>query len=325
MKVLITGGAGYIGSHTNRYFLEQGVETIVLDDLSSGHRVAVLGGKFIEGDFGNKKLLDEIFIADKIDAVIHFAAFASVAESVQKPKKYYENNVIKMLTLLDTMLQHQVKYLVFSSSAATFGEPTYTPLDEKHEQKPINPYGFTKLIGEQILLDYEKAYGLHSASLRYFNAAGAAKDAKIGEAHNPETHLIPRLIDSAIKGQTLKVFGDDYPTRDGTCIRDYIHVEDLATAHYLALTYIMQHDTTENFNLGSQQGYTIFEIIKTFEKISGIKVQYEIAKRRPGDPATLIATSEKAQKILKWKMKHSSLEDILESAYEWEKKRRYSL
>lgn len=324
MKVLITGGAGYIGSHCNRYFCDKGVETVVLDDLSDGHKESVVVGKFVKGDFGDKKFMQDLLTKEKIDAIIHFAAFASVPDSVTRPQRYYDNNVTKMLALLDAAVACGIKYFVFSSSAATFGEPKYVPIDEKHPQEPINPYGMTKLIGEKILLDYEKAYGLHSCSFRYFNASGCSHDSLIGEAHNPECHLIPLVIRAALSGKNrLKVFGNDYKTKDGSCMRDYVHVEDLAVAHYLGLQYIMKNNVTEQFNLGSNDGFTVLEIIKAFERISGLKVPYDIAQRRAGDPAVLVASNAKAKKLLGWKLEKSSLENILKSALAWEKTKRY--
>lgn len=324
MKVLITGGAGYIGSHCNRYFHDQGVETVVLDDLSDGHEESVLVGRFVKGDFGDKAFMKQLLEKENFDAIIHFAAFASVPDSVARPQRYYDNNVTKMLALLDATVEAGIKYFVFSSSAATFGEPQYVPIDEKHPQQPINPYGMTKLIGEKILLDYEKAYGLHSCSFRYFNASGCSHDALIGEAHNPECHLIPLIIRAAInKNQTLKVFGDDYQTRDGSCVRDFVHVEDLAAAHYLGLKYIMEHNVTEQFNLGSSDGFTVLEIIKAFEKVTSKIVPYEIVGRRPGDPAVLVASNAKAKELLGWELANSTIENILQTAYKWELNKRY--
>lgn len=323
MRVLITGGAGYIGSHCNRFFSEQGIETVVLDDLSDGHKESVVVGEFIQGDFGDKPFMQTLLKKHKFDAVVHFAAFASVPDSVARPQRYYDNNVTKMLALLDTVVTCGIKYFVFSSSAATFGEPKYVPIDEKHPQEPINPYGMTKLIGEKILADYEKAYGLHSCSFRYFNAAGDAPDGKIGEAHNPEAHLIPLVIRAAMTGKKMKVFGDDYETKDGSCVRDYVHVEDLAAAHYLGLKYIMKNNISENFNLGSNTGFSVLELLKTFEKISGLKVPYDIVGRRAGDPAVLVASNEKAQDLLGWQLKRSNLETILKDAWNWEQHKKY--
>lgn len=324
MNVLITGGAGYIGSHCNRCFLEKGIHTVVLDNLSEGHREAVLGGELVVGDFGDGALVSRLLKEKHIDAVVHFGAFTSVGESVAEPKKYFANNVENMLTLVNATVDAGIRYFVFSSSAAVFGEPVETPIREDHPKNPINPYGETKLIGEKILADYERAYGLHSCSFRYFNAAGDSADSRIGESHDPETHLIPLVIEAAMgKRPPLKVFGNDYDTRDGSCIRDYVHVEDLAEAHFQGLSYIMDHDRSEQFNLGSEKGFTVLEIIKTFEKVSGISVPYSIADRRAGDPAVLVAGNEKARTLLGWEPKRSDLETILLDAWNWEKKRTY--
>lgn len=323
MKVLITGGAGYIGSHCNRYFAAQGVETVVLDDLSSGHREAVTDGRFVEGDFGDRALLDEVLGEEKFDAVIHFAAFIDVAESVAEPAKYYENNVVKMKTLLDAAVAHGVKHFVFSSTAAVFGEPEYVPIDESHPKKPINAYGATKLMGEQMLADYGRAYGIRSCSFRYFNAAGDSEDGVIGEAHNPEHHLIPLVLRAAISKKNMKVFGTDYDTRDGSCIRDYVHVEDLAEAHYLGLKYIMEHEGAHTFNLGSSEGFSVLEILHEAERVTGESVPHDIADRRPGDPAVLIASNKKAKDILGWEPKRSEVSAILRDAWNWEQNKRY--
>lgn len=323
MNVLITGGAGYIGSHCNKFFNQKGIGTIVLDYLSFGHREAVKQGTFIEGDFGNKNLLKSIFKSEQIDAVIHLAALADVPDSVQNPSKYYCNNVSKMITLLDAMVEHSIRHIVFSSSAAIFGEPEFVPIDEAHRQLPINPYGETKCIGEKLLRDYGKAYGIKYSALRYFNAAGADFDCEIGESHSPEHHLIP-LIFQTILGNRKKmlVYGNNYDTPDGTCIRDFVHVMDLAEAHYLALSYILKNDISESFNLGSNAGFSVLEIIKTFERIANVKVDFEITDRRPGDPARLIASNLKAKQLLNWKPKRT-IEQILASAWVWEKSRKY--
>lgn len=323
MKVLITGGAGYIGSHTNRYLSEKGIETVVLDDLSDGHSEAVVAGNFIRGSFGDNELLDRLMTAETFDAVIHFAAFASVPDSVIRPARYYHNNVTNMQRLLDACVAHGIKYFVFSSSAATFGNPQYVPMDEAHLQKPINPYGTTKLIGEKLLQDYERAYGLRYCAFRYFCAAGDSRDGLIGEAHNPETHLIPVMIKAARNGKPFKVFGNDYDTRDGSCIRDFIHVLDLAEAHYLGMKYIMENDKSEDFNLGSSQGFTVLEMIRALQKVTGEEVPYEIAGRREGDPAVLVASNEKAKRILGWNPVNSDIETILSDAWNWEKSRKY--
>lgn len=323
MKVLITGGAGYIGSHCNRYFAEKGVETVVLDDLSSGHREAVTDGRFVEGDFGDRGLLDKVLGAEKFDGIIHFAAFIDVAESVAEPAKYYENNVVKMKTLLDAAVAHGVKHFVFSSTAAVFGEPEYVPIDEAHPKKPINAYGATKLIGEQMLADYGRAYGLRSCSFRYFNAAGDSADGRIGEAHNPEHHLIPLVLRASLANKAMKVFGTDYDTRDGSCIRDYVHVEDLAEAHYLGLKYIMENDGNHAFNLGSSEGFSVLEILHEAERVTGEPVPHDIADRRPGDPAVLIASNKKAKDVLGWEPKRSEVRTILRDAWNWEQNKKY--
>ena len=323
MKVLITGGAGYIGSHCNRYFAEKGVETVVIDDLSSGHREAVTDGRFVEGDFGDRGLLDKVLGAEKFDGIIHFAAFIDVAESVAEPAKYYENNVVKMKTLLDAAVAHGVKHFVFSSTAAVFGEPEYVPIDEAHPKKPINAYGATKLIGEQMLADYGRAYGLRSCSFRYFNAAGDSADGRIGEAHNPEHHLIPLVLRASLANRAMKVFGTDYDTRDGSCIRDYVHVEDLAEAHYLGLKYIMENDGNHAFNLGSSEGFSVLEILHEAERVTGEPVPHDIADRRPGDPAVLIASNKKAKDVLGWEPKRSEVQTILRDAWKWEQNKKY--
>lgn len=323
MKVLITGGAGYIGSHCNRYFAEKGVETVVLDDLSSGHREAVTDGRFVEGDFGDRGLLDKVLGAEKFDGIIHFAAFIDVAESVAEPAKYYENNVVKMKTLLDAAVAHGVKHFVFSSTAAVFGEPEYVPIDEAHPKKPINAYGATKIIGEQMLADYGRAYGLRSCSFRYFNAAGDSADGRIGEAHNPEHHLIPLVLRASLANKAMKVFGTDYDTRDGSCIRDYVHVEDLAEAHYLGLKYIMENDGNHAFNLGSSEGFSVLEILHEAERVTGEPVPHDIADRRPGDPAVLIASNKKAKDVLGWEPKRSEVQTILRDAWNWEQNKKY--
>ena len=323
MKVLITGGAGYIGSHTNRYLHDMGVETVVLDDLSDGHREAVICGEFVQGSFGDRALLDELMQKHRFDAVIHFAAFASVPDSVIRPARYYRNNVTNMQTLLDACVAHNVKHFVFSSSASTFGEPQYTPIDEAHPQLPINPYGTTKLIGEKLLADYDRAYGLKYCAFRYFCAAGDSKDGVLGEAHNPETHLIPVMVKAAMSGKPFSVFGTDYDTRDGSCIRDFIHVLDLAQAHWLGLKHIMDGNPSDCFNLGSGDGFTVLEMIDALAKVSGKPVPHVLAGRREGDPAVLVASSEKAARILGWTPKYSSIEGILTDAWNWENNRKY--
>lgn len=323
MKVLITGGAGYIGSHINQLFQREGIETVIIDDLSNGHEESIGDCEnFYYGDFGDKMTLNIIMSKHKIDAVVHCGAFASVPDSVINPEKYYDNNVYKMKILLDECINHNIKYFVFSSSASTFGNPISLPINETHPQNPINPYGRTKLIGEYLLEDYERAYGIKFCIFRYFCAAGASLDASIGESHSPETHLIPVMIKAALNNTTLKVFGNDYNTRDGSCIRDFIHVEDLSQAHLLGLKYIMENDISDDFNLGSGTGFTIFEMINHMEKL-GYPVKYEIANRREGDPSVLVAANTKAKNILNWIPEYSNIDQILLDAITWEKNRRY--
>lgn len=321
--ILVMGGAGYIGSHTVKYLLEQGEQCVVADNLIYGHREAVdERAVFMEADLLDKDSLRAVFKTHNIDAVIHFAAFAYVGESVEKPQKYYQNNVVGTINLLDVMLEFGVKKIVFSSTCATYGEPQYTPIDEKHPQNPINPYGRTKLMIEQIFADYERAYGLSHIALRYFNAAGCSVDGSIGESHSPETHIIP-LVLQAIQGKrpSIKVFGTDYETRDGTCIRDYIHVNDLAQAHYLAVKKLGEYNGC--INLGTGVGTTVKEIITAAEKVSGKTCPTEYAERRAGDPAKLFANNEKAKEILGWNPQYMNIEDIIKTAWNWEENRRY--
>lgn len=321
--ILVTGGAGYIGSHTVKHLIENGYECIVADNLIYGHKEAVhKNAKFHLADLMDKDSLREIFKTNKIDAVVHFAAFAYVGESVSDPKKYYRNNVAGTLNLLDVMLEYDVKNIVFSSTCATYGEPKYTPIDEAHSQNPINPYGKTKLMIEEIFEDYRKAYGLNYIALRYFNAAGAAPDGSIGESHMPETHLIP-LVLKAIKGEipSIKLFGTDYDTKDGTCIRDYIHVDDLALAHRLALENIKNYSGF--INLGTGLGTSVKEIIKAAESVSGKTCPVEIAPRREGDPAKLYADNKKAKEVLGWTPKYIKIEDIIKTAWNWEQNKKF--
>lgn len=320
---MVMGGAGYIGSHTVRHLLDKGYEVVVADNLIYGHREAVdQRATFVHADLSDVYSLERLFQNHKIEAVIHFAAFAYVGESVVDPQKYYKNNVIGTLNLLNTMLSHQVKKIVFSSTCATYGEPQYTPINEVHPQNPINPYGRSKLMIEQIFADYEKAYGLQHIALRYFNAAGCAKDGKIGESHTPETHLIP-LVLRAIKDNqnVVKVFGTDYDTPDGTCIRDYIHVEDLATAHRLALEKLGAYNGC--LNLGTGIGTSVKEIIAAAEAVTGKKCPVEYAPRRAGDPARLFADNAKAKQILGWQPQYTDIKEIIQTAWNWEESRRY--
>lgn len=318
--ILIVGGAGYIGSHINKQLHRQGYATMVLDNLVYGHREFVKWGKFIEGDLKDEVLLERIFNENKIDAVMHFSAYAYVGESVTNPAKYYNNNVGNTLHLLDAMMRHQVKYFIFSSTCATYGEVKKMPITEKFPQNPINPYGRSKLMVEKIMEDYREAYGLNYCALRYFNAAGADPEAEIGEWHNPETHLIPLVLDAAIgKRKSITVFGSDYSTPDGTCVRDYIHVNDLADAHMKALHYIQENNCSENFNLGNGQGYSVNDIIAMSRNVTKKEIKVEKAERRSGDPAELIGSGEKAKQILGWRP-NFNLQQIIETAWKWHQK-----
>ena len=324
MKVLVTGGAGFIGSHIVKALGELGHEVLVVDSLIKGHREAVLFGKLEVLDVGDKDLISEVLEQFKPDAVMHFAAFIEVGESVENPRKYYENNTVKTLSLLDAMLEHDVKNFIFSSTAAVYGNPEKVPIPETETVKPINPYGQSKACIEKILSDYSKAYGLKFVSLRYFNAAGADPEGRIGESHNPETHLIPLILKTA-KGEreSIKIFGTDYPTPDGTCIRDYIHVDDLAEAHILALKYLLDGGESDIFNCGYGHGYSVKEVIETAKRVTGVDFKVEEADRRPGDPAILVADSSKLKSKLGWEPKFDDLEYIVKTAWNWELNRRF--
>ena len=322
-RILVMGGAGYIGSHTVKHLLDNGYEVVVADNLIYGHREAVDSrASFIRADLLDAASLEQVFTQYPVEAVIHFAAFAYVGESVTAPEKYYFNNVVGTVNLLHAMLAHGVKKIVFSSTCATYGEPCYTPIDEKHPQNPINPYGRTKLMIEQIFADYERAYGLQHIALRYFNAAGAAADGTIGESHSPETHLIP-LVLQAIRGEReqINVFGTDYDTPDGTCIRDYIHVEDLALAHRLAVEKIGAYNGC--INLGTGVGTSVKEIIRAAQAVSGKTCPVHYAARRAGDPAQLFADNKLAKEILGWQPGYTDIQDIIRTAWNWEQNRRY--
>lgn len=322
-NILVIGGAGYIGSHMVRMLAKQGYNPVVFDNLSKGHREAVANYPFELGDLGDKAHLTEVFKKYGIEAVMHFAAFAEVGESVKEPSKYYHNNVAKVLDLLDALVENDIKYFVFSSTAATFGEPIRPKIDESHPQNPINPYGNTKLMVEKILADFDTAYGLKATALRYFNASGADDSGEIGESHNPETHLIPIVLQAAAgKRASIKMFGTDYPTPDGTCVRDYVHVNDLARAHILALEKMFKDNVSERFNLGSGNGFSVAEIVKEAKRITGIDFTVEKAPRRDGDPAVLVADSAKAERILGWKPQYN-LTRIIETAWNWEQHRKY--
>jgi len=328
--ILVTGGAGYIGSHCILALLEKGYDVVIFDNLVTGHIETVetlknqkYSGKvvdFIKGDLTNISDIKSVFHKHRIDAVLHFAALSLVGESVQKPDKYYHNNVYGTLNLLSAMLENNVKKIVFSSTAATYGEPVYTPIDESHPQNPINPYGQTKLMIERIMDDYDSAYGLRSVRLRYFNVAGADSLSRIGEWHKPESHLVPNILKSTFNsGKTFELYGEDYPTIDGTCVRDYINIEDLADAHFLALEYLNNGGETDYFNLGTQNGDSVKEVFSTCEAITEKAIPLNIMPRRLGDPAILVADNTKAGQILKWNPKHT-LEESIKTAYNWESK-----
>lgn len=323
--ILVTGGAGYIGSHCVLALLEKGVEVVVFDNLSTGHKQIVetlqqYGKlKFYQGDLNNPEEINRVFKENIIDAVIHFAAFSQVGESVINPKKYYYNNVCGTIGLLSAMLNNNVKKIVFSSTAATYGEPEYTPIDESHPQIPINPYGQSKLMIEKIMDDYDRAYNLKSVRLRYFNVAGADSKNRIGEWHEPETHLIPNILKSTFSGgKTFEMYGNDYNTKDGTCVRDYINIEDLVQAHLLALDYLNNGGATNFFNLGTNEGNTVKEVFAECERVTDKKIELRQMPRRNGDPATLVADNTKAKEILNW-TPEKTLKQSISSAYNWEK------
>lgn len=320
-KVLVVGGAGYIGSHVNKMLNKRGYSTVVFDNLVYGHRVFAKWGEFVLGDLGNIEQIRLCFRKYKFDAVMHFSAFAYVGESVKDPSKYYLNNVSNTLNLLQVMIENGVNSFIFSSTCATYGIPTKIPIPEDHPQNPINPYGWSKLMVEQIIRDYEKAYGIKYIILRYFNAAGADPEGEIGELHIPETHLIPLALRSALGvEESLKIFGVDYPTPDGTCIRDYIHVNDIAEAHILALEYLLNHGKSDVFNLGNTKGFSVMEIVRKVEEITGMRVKTVQWQRREGDPPVLIGSSEKARKVLGWNPVWSDIDTIIKTAWNWEKK-----
>lgn len=321
LNLLIVGGAGYIGSHMVKMLLDEGHQVVVVDNLSNGYRDAVLGGEFIHGDLADKTLLQKIFGQHRFDGVMHFASFIQVGESVIKPSKYYQNNVVNTLNLLDTMVAFEVKKFIFSSTAAIFGEPNYSPIDEKHPKQPINPYGLSKLMVEEILSDYDKAYGLKAMCLRYFNAAGADASGLLGERHEPETHLIPLVLQAASgRRANIQLFGKDYDTPDGTCIRDYIHVFDLCQAHLLALVKLVNGAESNAYNLGNGNGYSVQEVINAAEKVTAKKIKIIESPRRGGDAARLVADSKRARTELGWHPLYPDLETIVKHAWNWENK-----
>lgn len=327
--VLVTGGAGYIGSHAVLALQEAGYNVVVLDNLVYGHRElveTVLKVELIVGDTSDRPLLRQIFASREIAAVMHFAAYAYVGESVTDPAKYYRNNVVGTLSLLEAMIEADVRHFVFSSTCATYGEPQEVPISEQHPQAPINPYGMSKLMVERILQDFGHAYGLKSVIFRYFNAAGADPAGRLGEDHNPETHLIPLVLQTALgQRDAIKVFGTDYATPDGTCIRDYVHVSDLASAHSLGMKYLLEGGDSAIFNLGNGNGFSVLEVIEAAKQVTGRDFAVELCDRRPGDPPALVGSSDKAQATLGWQPHHAELHAILTHAWIWHQKRHGSV
>ena len=324
MKVLVCGGAGYIGSHMVRHLVAQGHEVVVFDNLSTGHRMSVDGVALIEGDLLDPMALQALFATFRIDAVMHFCALSLVGVSVTEPYLYYQNNVAGSLNLLQAMQVAGVDKLVFSSTAAVFGNPESELIDETHPARPINPYGASKLMVERMLADAAVAHGLRSVALRYFNAAGADPSGDIGESHEPETHLIPNVLRAALgKGGSLKIFGDDYATRDGTCVRDYVHVNDLATAHLKAVEFMAGHGGAHVFNLGNGRGFSVLEVIRAAQRVIGTEIAFERARRRPGDPAVLVASSARAREQLGRDPVFTDIDSIIETACRWHRQPRY--
>lgn len=323
--ILVTGGAGYIGSHAVLALQDAGYEVLVLDNLVYGHRELIeqtLQVQLIVGDMGDRALLDQLFAHHKPAAVMHFAAYTYVGESVTNPAKYYRNNLVNTLTLLEAMVAANVNKLVFSSTCATYGIPKTIPLPEDHPQNPINPYGATKLMVERLLADFDTAYGLKSVCFRYFNAAGADPLGRLGEDHNPETHLIPLVLQTALgKRDTISVFGTDYPTHDGTCIRDYIHVTDLAVAHVLGLNYLLKGGDSTAFNLGNGNGFSVKQVIEAAQHITGRPILVIECERRPGDPPALVGSSERARTVLGWQPQYDDLHTIIRHAWNWHQRR----
>lgn len=317
MAILVTGGAGYIGSAAVKDLRAKGETVVVLDNLVYGHRQAVDASvAFYEGDIGDETLVNKILDAHEIEACMHFSAFAFVGESVEKPQIYYENNFVQTLKLLDVLIKNNVVKFIFSSTCATYGEPQYVPIDEQHPQFPTSPYGWSKFMVERALVDYDAAYNLKYVALRYFNACGASGDC--GEDHSPETHLIPLVLFTAQgKRDSISIFGDDYPTPDGTAIRDYIHISDLSQAHLLALEHLRKNGASEFINLGIGGGYSVREVIEAARKVSGVNIEAVIAPRRAGDPSRLVADATKAKEVLGWNPQFPEIESIIESAWRW--------
>lgn len=319
MSILVTGGAGYIGSHAVSGLIDQGYDVIIIDNLETGYKAAVNEkARFYQGDIRNASFLNDVFSKETIEGVIHFAANSLVGESMVDPIKYFDNNVYGTQVLLKSMIENKIKHIVFSSTAATYGEPEYTPIDEKHPTNPINPYGEAKLMMEKVMKWSSEAHDLTYVSLRYFNVAGAHKTGMIGESHRPETHLIPIILQVPLgQREHLSIFGDDYDTEDGTCIRDYIHIEDLVSAHILALKYLLEGKSSDVFNLGSGDGYSIMEMIEAAKAATGKDIPAKVAERRAGDPAVLIASNQKAKDVLGWSPKYTDVKDIISSAWKF--------
>jgi len=321
-RVLVVGGAGYIGSHMVKRLGEEGVQVTTLDNLVSGHRDAVLCGDFVEGDMADRALLDALLASQSFDAVMHFASHIEVGESVRLPSKYYRNNVANTLTLLEAMQAAGIDKFIFSSTAAIFGTPVYTPIDERHPRAPINPYGRTKLMVEEILHDYEHAYGMRAVCLRYFNAAGADPSGRLGERHDPESHLIPLTLQAASgRRAAISMFGTDYDTPDGTCIRDYVHIADLCEAHWLALQALLAGSAGAAYNLGNGEGFSVREVIDTVRRVTGRPLVVKEEARRAGDPPRLVADASAARTRLGWKPRYPALETIVEHAWNFERAR----
>lgn len=319
-NILVTGGAGYVGSYVCKTLSSKGFQPIVMDNFFHGHHEAVKWGPFFEGDISDPALLDKIFASHDIQAVMHFGGFCYVGDSVNNPRDYYRNNVSAALVLLESMIDHAIPFFIFSSSCTVYGEPEEFPVKETHATNPISPYGRCKLMVEQILKDFSHAYGLKYVSLRYFNAAGADPDGEIGEDHRPETHLIPLVLQTALgQREEVEIYGDNYPTKDGTCVRDYIHIHDLAQAHVLALERMLKGRSGGIYNLGNEIGHSVKEVIKVASEVTGIEIPCRVSDRRPGDPPVLIGSSRKAMAELKWAPRYGDLRTIIETAWQWHK------
>lgn len=317
-SILVAGGAGYIGSHACKLLERQGYHPVVLDNLVRGHRWAAKWGTFVEADLADRQVVKQVLLAHRIRVVLHFAAYAYVGESVHEPGKYYRNNVANTLSLLEAMVEAGADRIIFSSTCATYGEPRSLPIVEEHPQDPINPYGRTKLVVEGMLRDFETGHGIRHVNLRYFNAAGADPDGEVGEDHDPETHLIPLVLDVAQgKRPHISMFGSDYPTRDGSCVRDYIHVVDLADAHLLAMDHLLSGGASRSFNLGNGLGHSVREVVETARRVTGRPIPLVEEPRRPGDPATLVGGSNRIRTELGWKPRYADLATIVETAWKW--------